>query len=67
MYHIHNIYRAYAYCLHKQSVIFICLWHSLIKIKNNINKTNDPDSCIEKFVGALSINLTLFPTFVITH
>jgi hypothetical protein len=32
-----------------------------IKIKNNRNKTNDPDSCIEDFVGALSINSHYFP------
>ena len=61
MCHIPNIYRAYAYCLHKQSVTFICLWHSLIKIKNKRNKTNNPDSCIEKFLGALSSNSHYFP------
>ena len=28
-----------------------------MKIKNKWNKTNDPDSCIEEFVGALNTNI----------
>lgn len=39
MYQIHNKYRAYVYCLHKHSLIFIWLWHSLIKKIIEIKQT----------------------------